>query len=122
MKDLSKIKFLAVYAIQKGFTISVFDGEEWSILRSVDAEAVVNEVQQVDQVQLKIHFPKRSIEAETFSKEPLKLETEETSAVCIASFALEDEEQVMDSDLNPFWDYLDIAYDDFYEAEQNNDK
>ena len=103
MKDLSQIKFLAVYAIQKGFSISVYDGEEWSLVDSTDAEAVVNEVHGVDQAQLKINLA---------NSEEVK------PAIAEVSFALDDAEQIMDTNIVPFWDEFDLAYDDFWEAEQ----
>lgn len=41
-------------ALAKGYTISVFDGEEWQVKRSRDEQAILNAAQSVDMATLRI--------------------------------------------------------------------
>lgn len=43
------------FALAAGHTISVFDGEEWSLRRSTDRKMIIADMEGVDEAQLLIH-------------------------------------------------------------------
>lgn len=47
-------KHLVKHSLNKGFTVSVFDGEEWQIKRSNKYQAIINAIESVDQSELRI--------------------------------------------------------------------
>lgn len=47
-------KHLVKHSLSKGFTVSVFDGEEWQVNRSNKYQAIIDAIESVEESQLKI--------------------------------------------------------------------
>jgi hypothetical protein len=88
-------KHLVKYALAKGHTISVWDGEEWQVRRSVAYQEIVDAIESVEEAEMTI----RDIEG---NKE---------AWVLIGAFGLEDDETVMDHSDNKFMQDWSAAYD-----------
>lgn len=47
-------KHFIKYALKDGYTVSVYDGEEWQVKRSTGYKAIVEAVESVEEAQLRI--------------------------------------------------------------------
>ncbi len=47
-------RHLVKHAIASGFTVSVFDGEEWPVKRSTAFQTIMDAIESVDEAQLRI--------------------------------------------------------------------
>jgi hypothetical protein len=88
-------KHLVKHALAKGHTISVWDGEEWQVRRSVAYQEIVHAIKSVEEAEITI----RDIEG---NKE---------AWVLIGAFGLADDETVMDHSDNKFMQDWSAAYD-----------
>jgi hypothetical protein len=88
-------KHLVKHALAKGHTISVWDGEEWQVRRSVAYQEIVDAIESVEEAEITI----RDIEG---NKE---------AWVLIGAFGLADDETVMDHSDNKFMQDWSAAYD-----------
>lgn len=88
-------KHLVSYALKRGFTISVWDGEEWQVRSSTDKAAIIEAVESVEVAQLRI-----------------KEDGNEVGWALIIPFGVEDDETVADMTITPAmvkWDELYFA-------------
>ncbi len=84
------------YTLDFGFTISVWDGEEWQVKRSRDRAAIIEAVESVEEAKLRIR----------------DLAGEIVGTAWVSAFGLADEETMMDwSDV----DFLE-AWEEAYNA------
>lgn len=88
-------KHLVKHALAQGHTISVWDGEEWQVKRSVAYKEIVDAIESVEEAEMTI----RNIEG---NKE---------AWVLIGAFGLADDETVMDHSDNKFMQEWSLAYD-----------
>jgi hypothetical protein len=88
-------KHLVKHTLAKGHTISVWDGEEWQVRRSVAYQEIVDAIESVEEAEITI----RDIEG---NKE---------AWVLIGAFGLADDETVMDHSDNKFMQDWSAAYD-----------
>jgi hypothetical protein len=88
-------KHLVKHALAQGHTISVWDGEEWQVRRSVAYQEIVDAIESVEEAEITI----RDIEG---NKE---------AWVLIGAFGLADDETVMDHSDNKFMQDWSAAYD-----------
>ncbi len=94
----SAMAHLIQYAIDKGFSISVFDSEEWSLKRSTDKQVIIDEVNGVSEIcNLRVWDLSGKYKA-----------IKGTFAVFSG---LEDEEDVIDYTVTPFADEWSAAFD-----------
>jgi hypothetical protein len=68
------------YTLDFGFTVSVWDGEEWQVKRSQDRAAIVAAVESVEEARLRIR----------------DLAGEIVGSALVSAYGLEDDETVMD--------------------------
>lgn len=54
MKEAS-YKQLIKIALQKGYTVSVWDGEDWAVKRGCDADEIIEAIDAVEEAEIKIH-------------------------------------------------------------------
>lgn len=47
-------------ALEKGYTISVWDGEEWAVKRGASAQEILDAIESVEEAELRIHDAKRT--------------------------------------------------------------
>jgi 3-hydroxyisobutyrate dehydrogenase-like beta-hydroxyacid dehydrogenase len=88
-------KHLVKHALAQGHTISVWDGEEWQVRRSVAYQEIVDATESVEEAEMII----RDIEG-----------NKEAWVLCSA-FGLADDETVMDYSDNKFMQDWSAAYD-----------
>ena len=88
-------KHLVKHSLAQGHTISVWDGEEWQVKRSVAYKEIVDAIESVEEAEITI----RDIEG---NKE---------AWVLIGAFGLADDETVMDHSDNKFMQDWSAAYD-----------
>ena len=88
-------KHLIKYAISKGYTISVYDGEEWQVKRSVAYKEIVDAIESVEEAEMTIRDKQGNKEA----------------WVLCSAFGLADDETVMDYSDNKFMQDWSAAYD-----------
>jgi hypothetical protein len=82
-------KHLIKYALAKGCTVSVWDGEEWQVKRSTSFKAINEAIESVEEAALRI----RSAEGDVV-----------VNSVTVSAFGLEDDETIMDYTVCPFMD------------------
>jgi hypothetical protein len=82
------------YALAKGCTVSVWDGEEWQVLRSNKLKAITDAVESVEEAALRIH----GATGETL-----------VNNITVSAFGLEDDETIIDHTVCPFMDAYDTA-------------
>jgi hypothetical protein len=87
-------RHLIKYALAKDCSISVWDGEEWQVLRSTKPKDITDAVESVEEAALRIHSP-----------------TGETlvNSVTVSAFGLEDDETIIDYTVCPFMDAYEAA-------------
>jgi chlorite dismutase len=87
-------RHLIKYALAKGCTVSVWDGEEWQIKRSTSLKEITEAVESVEEAALRI----RSATGETI-----------VQSVTVSAFGLEDDETIIDYTVCPFMDEYEAA-------------
>lgn len=93
---MKAFEHLIDYTLDFGFTISVWDGEEWQVKRSRDRAAIIEAVESVEEAKLRIR----------------DLAGEIVGSALVSAFGLEDDETMMDwSDV----DFLE-AWEEAYNA------
>jgi hypothetical protein len=93
---MKAFEHLIDYTLDFGFTISVWDGEEWQVKRSHDRAAIIEAVESVEEAKLRIR----------------DLAGEIVGSALVSAFGLEDDETMMDwSDV----DFLE-AWEEAYNA------
>ena len=83
------------YALDFGFTISVWDGEEWQVKRSRDRAAIIEAVESVEEAKLRIR----------------DLAGEVVGSALVSAFGLADDETVMDHTVVDFFEAWVEAYE-----------
>lgn len=83
------------YALDFGFTISVWDGEEYQVSRSRDRAAIIEAVESVDQARLRIR----------------DLRDEVVGVAQVSAYGLADDETVMDYTVVDFFEAWAEAYE-----------
>lgn len=91
-------KHLVKHALGLGCTVSVWDGEEYQVIRSTGYQAIIKAIESVDEAQLKIRH----------KDNPFK----SIGWALVSAFGLEDDETVMDYTCTPFM----IEWSEVYEA------
>ena len=79
------IQFIKL-ALSKGYTVSVFDGEEWQLKRSISLKAITDAVKSVDVAQLRVRDS----------------EGNRIAWAMVSAYGLEPDETVMDCTVNEF--------------------
>lgn len=88
-------KHVIKYALSKGLTVSVYDGEEWQVKRSDKFKDITDAVESVEEAALRIRDASGQIVA---------------NSVSVSAFGLEDDETVTDYTICPFMDEWEQAY------------
>lgn len=83
------------YALDFGFTISVWDGEEWQVKRSRDRAAIIEAVESVEEAKLRIR----------------DLADEVVGSALVSAFGLADDETVVDHSVVDFLEAWAEAYE-----------
>ena len=83
------------YTLAKGYTVSVFDGEEWAEKRSTNYKDIIDAVISVEEAELHIR------DADN---------TKRIAWALVSAFGLEDEETVVDHTVNEFMDDWSAQY------------
>ena len=83
------------YALDFGFTISVWDGEEWQVKRSRDRAAIIEAVESVEEAKLRIR----------------DLADEIVGSALVSAFGLADDETVVDHSVVDFLEAWAEAYE-----------
>lgn len=83
------------YALDFGFTISVWDGEEWQVKRSRDRAAIIEAVESVEEAKLRIR----------------DLAGEVVGSALVSAFGLADDETVVDHSVVDFLEAWAEAYE-----------
>ena len=89
-------KHLIKYALGKGCTISVFDGEEWQVKGSKKFKEITEAIESVEEAQLRIVDP---------------LTNNRMGWALVSPFGLEDDETVIDASDNWFMNDWSTAYE-----------
>ena len=84
-------KNLVKYTLAKGYTVSVFDGEEGAVTKSTGYNEIIEAIESVEEAELHLHIR----DAEN---------TKRMAWVRVSAFGLEDEETVVDHTVNAFMD------------------
>ena len=83
------------YALDFGFTVSVWDGEEWQVKRSRDRAAIIEAVESVEEAKLRIR----------------DLADEIVGSALLSAFGLADDETVVDHSVVDFLEAWAEAYE-----------
>jgi len=83
------------YALDFGFTVSVWDGEEWQVKRSRDRAAIIEAVESVEEAKLRIR----------------DLADEIVGSALVSAFGLADDETVVDHSVVDFLEAWAEAYE-----------
>jgi hypothetical protein len=94
-KQTVAYKHLVDYMLAKGFTISVFDGEEWQVKRSTDAKAIDEAIRSVEEAELSIR----------------DTDNKNQGWARVSAYGLEPDETVMDNTMTEAMNQWDAAYD-----------
>lgn len=86
---------LIKHALKLGYTVSVFDGEEWSLKRSNKFRLIINEIKGVEEAQIRI----RDIEGNSLGW------------ALISCYGLEPDETVIDHTDN---DFMNTWWNNYY--------
>ena len=77
------------YTLAKGYTVSVFDGEEWAVTQCTSYNEIIEAIESVEEAELHLHI--RDV-----------ANTKRVTWVRVSAFGLEDEETVVDHSVNTF--------------------
>ncbi len=94
-KQTVAYKHLVDHMLAKGFTISVFDGEEWQVKRSTDAKAIGEAILSVEEAELSIRD--KDNKSQGWAR--------------VSAYGLEPDETVMDNTMTDAMNEWDGAYD-----------
>jgi hypothetical protein len=95
--NMKAYKNLVKYTLAKGYTVSVFDGEEWAATQSTSYNEIIEAIESVEEAELHLHIR----DAEN---------TKRMAWVRVSAFGLEDEETVVDHTVNEFMDAWSAQY------------
>ena len=85
---------LVNYALDNGFTVSVFDGEEWSTLESKRFNDIISDIEGVEEAALIIRDGN----------------SVKVGWALVSAFGLEPDETVVDCTMTPFMEQWDAQY------------
>lgn len=85
---------LVKFALTKGMTVSVFDGEEWQVRRSSKIKEIKEAVESVEEAELRIRDANGNL----------------TGWALVAAFGLEPEETIIDNTMTPLMAEFDAHY------------
>lgn len=88
-------KHLVQYALDKGHSVSVFDGEEWALRHSTNYEAIIDDTESVEMAELVIADGKGTPQI----------------GWALVVLGLEDDESVADHTMTPFMTEWSDAYE-----------
>jgi len=88
-------RHLVKYALKNNCTVSVWDGEEWQVKRSVSFKAIDDAINSVDEAQLRIRQGDAVVGWALVSND----------------ISFEDDETVMDNTVNDFMNAWEESYD-----------
>jgi hypothetical protein len=94
-KQTVAYKHLVDHMLAKGFTISVFDGEEWQVKRSTDVKAINEAILSVEEAELSIRD--KDNKSQGWAR--------------VSAYGLEPDETVMDNTMTDAMNEWDGAYD-----------
>jgi hypothetical protein len=95
-------KHLVKHALAKGLTVSVFDGEEWAVKRSVAHNEIIDAIESVEEAEIRIRDSNGAPVGDKSSKI--------VGWALIIPFGMEDDETVADYTDNDFMNEWDQAY------------
>lgn len=90
-------KNLVKYTLAKGYTVSVFDGEEWAVTKSAGYNEIIEAIESVEEAELHLHILDSA-------------NTKRTTWVRVSAYGLEDDETVVDHYVNEFMDGWSAQY------------
>ncbi len=93
-------RHLVKFALNKGYDISVWDGEEWQVKRSNKFQNIIDAIESVEEAQIKIRIPEYG---------------NLVGVANVSAFGLEDDETVTDHNLSEFMQ----EWEENYEKHQN---
>lgn len=93
-------RHLVKFALSKGYDISVWDGEEWQVKRSIKFQNIIDAIESVEEAELKIRIPEYGTLV---------------AWARVSAYGLEDEETVVDYSMNDFTK----EWEESYEQTQN---
>jgi hypothetical protein len=91
---------LIKYALGQGYTVSVWDGEEWQVKRSKDRDTIIDAVKSVEEAQLRIRDQDGNI----------------VGWALVSAYDLQPEETVMDYGVNEWMESWYKGYCETTEA------
>jgi hypothetical protein len=86
---------LVKYAVHNGYTVSVWDGEEWQVKRSTDAKAIDEAIRSVEEAELSIR----------------DTDNKNQGWARVSAYGLEPDETVMDNTMTEAMNEWDKAYE-----------
>lgn len=92
---MKAFKHFIKYSLKAGYTVSVYDGEEWQVKRSTGYKAIVEAVESVDEAQLRVRDTEGKVIAWAL----------------VSAFGLADDETMMDWSDNAFTESWSDSYD-----------
>tara|TARA_R110000868_G_scaffold339063_1_gene599818 strand:- start:986 stop:1276 length:291 start_codon:yes stop_codon:yes gene_type:complete len=87
-------KALIKYALAQKCTVSVYDGEEWAVKRSLSYKEINDAVESVEEAVLRIRNDNDDIVAHS---------------VTVSAFGLEDDETIIDYSISPFMELFEVV-------------
>ena len=87
---------LVNYALDNGFTVSVFDGEEWSTVKSTSFNDITNDIEGVEEANIVIR-----------DANGIKV-----GWALVSAFGLEPDETVVDCTMTPFMEGWEAQYNE----------
>ena len=88
-------RHLVKFALNKGYDISVWDGEEWQVKRSTKFQNIIDAIESVEEAQIKIRMQDYG---------------NLVGVANISAFGLEDDETVTDHNLSQFMQEWEESY------------
>lgn len=85
---------LVKYALNKGYVISVWDGEEWQVKRSAECSEIISAIESVEEAELKVYN-----------------DLKKPTWVWVSAYGLEDEETLIDYNDNQFMKDVEEDYE-----------
>jgi len=87
-------KDLVKFALKHGCTVSVWDGEEWQLKRSIGYKAIVEAIESVEEAEIRIR----------------NTDDEIVGWAKVSAYGLDDDETVIDHSVNEFMNIWDKYY------------
>ena len=88
-------KHLVKFAIAQNHTVSVWDGEEWQVSKSISYKAIIGAIESVEEAQIRIVCP---------------LINKEVGWALVIPFGMEEEETVADYSITPLMESWEKSY------------